>query len=94
MNSFIYSNGGSILSDDGSCALDEPEAVEALTYLAGLQPYAPEGILNASSADMTQLFLNGTLATEWWPALEQATLQDSDLQDTSWHLWWLESGDV
>ena len=33
MNSFVYSNGGSVLADDGSCALDEPEAVEALEYL-------------------------------------------------------------
>jgi ABC-type glycerol-3-phosphate transport system substrate-binding protein len=80
MNSFIYSNGGSILNADGSCALGEPEAVEALEYLAGLQPYAPEGILNASSGDMRELFLNGALATEWWPALEQPTLQGSDLE--------------
>ena len=79
MNSFIYSNGGSILNADGSCAMGEPEAIEALEYLAGLQPYAPEGILNASSGDMRELFLNGALATEWWPALEQPTLQGSDL---------------
>ena len=26
-----------------------------------------------------ELFLNGTLATEWWPALEQPTLQKSKL---------------
>lgn len=79
MNSFIYSNGGSILNDDGSCALDAPEAIEALNYLAELQAYAPEGILNAASGDMRELFLNGTLATEWWPALEQPTLQSSDI---------------
>ncbi|MEA3338169.1 MAG: sugar ABC transporter substrate-binding protein [Chloroflexota bacterium] len=79
MNSFIYSNGGSVLNGDGSCALGDPEAIEALEYLLGLQAYAPEGILNASSGDMRELFLNGTLATEWWPALEQPTLQGSDL---------------
>lgn len=79
MNSFIYSNGGSVLGEDGSCALNEPEAVEALNYMVGLQEYAPEGILNASSGDMRELFLNGALATEWWPALEQPTLQDSGL---------------
>src|SRR5262245_18862613 len=27
MDSFIYSNGGSVLNDDGTCALDKPEAV-------------------------------------------------------------------
>jgi ABC-type glycerol-3-phosphate transport system substrate-binding protein len=80
MNSFIYSNGGSVLNDDGTCALTAPEAVEALAYLADLQQYAPEGILNASSGDMRELFLNGSLATEWWPALEQPTLQQSDLE--------------
>lgn len=79
MNSFIYSNGGSVLNSDGSCALDEPEAIEALEYLVDIQQYAPEGILNASSGDMRELFLNGALATEWWPALEQPTLQKSNL---------------
>ena len=79
MNSFIYSNGGSVLNADGTCALDQPEAVEALEYMYNLQQYAPEGVLNASSGDMRELFLNGALATEWWPALEQPTLQDSAL---------------
>jgi ABC-type glycerol-3-phosphate transport system substrate-binding protein len=79
MNSFIYSNGGSVLGEDGTCALDEPEAVEALNYLVSLQPYAPEGILNASSESMRELFLNGALALEWWPALEQPTLLNSNL---------------
>jgi ABC-type glycerol-3-phosphate transport system substrate-binding protein len=78
-DSFIYSNGGSVLKEDGSCALDEPEAIEALEYLNDLRQYAPSGILNSSSEDMRELFLNESLATEWWPALEQPTLQDSDL---------------
>lgn len=79
MNSFVYSNGGSVLHADGTCALDESEAVEALSYLRDLQEFVPEGILNASSGDMRELFLNGSLATEWWPALEQPTLQASNL---------------
>jgi ABC-type glycerol-3-phosphate transport system substrate-binding protein len=79
MNSFVYSNGGSVLGEDGSCALDEPEAIEALEYLVSLQPYAPEGVLNAATGDMRELFLNGSLATEWWPALEQPSLQNSNL---------------
>ena len=79
VDSFIYSNGGAVLNDDGSCGLDDPPAVQALEYLKGLQPYAPEGILNAASEDMRELFLNGSLATEWWPALEQPTLKGSDL---------------
>ncbi|SDF02967.1 ABC transporter substrate-binding protein [Limimaricola pyoseonensis] len=78
-NSFIFSNGGQVLAEDGSCALDEPAAVEALQYLQELSQFAPSGILNASSGDMRELFLNGSLAIEFWPALEQPTLQASDI---------------
>jgi ABC-type glycerol-3-phosphate transport system substrate-binding protein len=79
MNSFIYSNGGFILDADNTCGLTEPEAIEALEFMVSLQPYAPEGILNASSGDMRELFLNESLAMEFWRALEQPTLQASDL---------------
>jgi ABC-type glycerol-3-phosphate transport system substrate-binding protein len=79
MNSFVYSNGGSVLLEDGTCGLTQPEAIEALDYLLELSAYAPEGILNASSGSMRELFLNESLATEWWPALEQPTLLNSDL---------------
>lgn len=78
-DSFIFSNGGRILDDDGNCALTEAPAVEALTYLQELAKFAPAGILNASSGDMRELFLNGSLAIEFWPALEQPTLQKSSL---------------
>jgi len=79
LNSFIFSNGGKVLNDDGSCALTEPASVEALEYLASLVPYAPQGILNASSGSMRELFLNGSLAMEFWPALEQPTLKNSNI---------------
>lgn len=79
LDSFIFSNGGHVLNEDGSCGLTSKESVGALTYLQSLVPYAPEGILNASSGDMRELFLNGSLAMEFWPALEQPTLQKSKL---------------
>ncbi|MEM9206084.1 MAG: sugar ABC transporter substrate-binding protein [Pseudomonadota bacterium] len=79
VNSFIFSNGGEVLNAAGECALDEAPAVEALTYLQDLAQFAPEGILNASSGTMRELFLNGSLAIEFWPALEQPTLQKSDI---------------
>lgn len=79
VNSFIFSNGGEVLDAAGACALNQAPAVEALTYLQDLAQFAPEGILNASSGDMRQLFLNGSLAIEFWPALEQPTLQQSDI---------------
>lgn len=78
-NSFIFSNGGEVLREDGSCALNAPESVEALNYLASLVPFAPNGILNASSGNMRELFLNGSLAMEFWPALEQPTLKQTEL---------------
>ena len=79
VNSFIFSNGGAVLADDGSCALNEAPAVEAMTYLQDLAQFAPDGILNANSGNMRELFLNGSLAIEFWPALEQPTLQSSDI---------------
>lgn len=79
VNSFIFSNGGAVLGDDGACALNQAPAVEAMTYLQDLAQFAPDGILNASSGSMRELFLNGSLAIEFWPALEQPTLQDSDI---------------
>ncbi len=79
VNSFIFSNGGAVLSADGSCALNEAPAVEAMEYLQDLAQFAPEGILNANSGNMRELFLNGSLAIEFWPALEQPTLQQSDI---------------
>lgn len=79
VNSFIFSNGGEVLDAAGACALDQAPAVEALEYLQGLAEYAPKGILNASSGSMRELFLNGSLAIEFWPALEQPTLQSSDI---------------
>jgi len=79
MDSFIFSNGGKVLNDDGSCGLTSKESIEALEYLQSLAPYAPKGIANASSGDMRELFLNGSLGVEFWPALEQPTLQKSKI---------------
>ncbi len=79
VNSFIFSNGGEVLNAAGECALDEAPAVEAMEYLQDLAQFAPDGILNANSGTMRELFLNGSLAIEFWPALEQPTLQASDI---------------
>lgn len=79
LDSFIFSNGGKVLNEDGSCGLTSDESVGALAYLQSLAPYAPAGMANASSGDMRELFLNGSLAIEFWPALEQPTLQKSNL---------------
>jgi ABC-type glycerol-3-phosphate transport system substrate-binding protein len=78
-DSFVYSNGGAVLDDNGKCALTSPQAVEALTFYQKLAAYAPAGILNAADEQMRELFLNGTLAVELWPALEQPTLEKSKI---------------
>ena len=78
-DSFIYSNGGSVLDDKGKCALTTPPAIEALDFYKRLADYAPAGILNAADEQMRELFLNGTLAIELWPALEQPTLDKSKI---------------
>jgi multiple sugar transport system substrate-binding protein len=78
-DSFIYSNGGSVLDDQGKCALTAAPAIEALDFYKKLAAYAPAGILNAADEQMRELFLNGTLAIELWPALEQPTLDKSKL---------------
>ena len=79
LDSFIFSNGGKVLDENGKCALTSDAAIGALTYLQSLAQFAPKGIANASSGDMRELFLNGSLALEFWPALEQPTLQKSKL---------------
>jgi ABC-type glycerol-3-phosphate transport system substrate-binding protein len=78
-DSFVYSNGGTVLDDSGKCALTSPEAVEALEFYKKMADYAPAGILNNPDEPMRELFLNGTLAVELWPALEQPTLDKSNI---------------
>ena len=68
-----------MLDDNGKCALTAPEAIEALDFYKKLAAYAPAGILNAADEQMRELFLNGTLAIELWPALEQPTLDKSKI---------------
>jgi multiple sugar transport system substrate-binding protein len=57
---FVWTNGGDVVSSDGSFTLDSPEAVEALTYYDsffedGLTPTSvPEGF------DITPAFVSGT----------------------------------
>jgi ABC-type glycerol-3-phosphate transport system substrate-binding protein len=78
-DSFISSNGGSVLDDAGKCVLTSPQAVAALEFYKKISAYAPAGILNAGDEPMRELFLNGTLAIELWPALEQPTLDKSKI---------------
>ena len=65
-----------MLDASGKCALTSRRGGRGAEVPGkSLAPYAPKGILNAASGDMRELFLNGSLALEFWPALEQPTLQ-------------------
>ncbi|MBN9008898.1 MAG: extracellular solute-binding protein [Rhizobiales bacterium] len=59
--------------------LTSKEAQEGLAFYKKMADYAPAGILNAPNEPMRELFLNGTLAIELWPALEQPTLDKSKI---------------
>jgi ABC-type glycerol-3-phosphate transport system substrate-binding protein len=70
MDSFIYSNGGSVLDAEGNKAvINSPEAVEALTYLQKLNAFAPEGTGSRDEAACIGSFTSGqsamVLAGSW-----------------------------
>jgi len=70
MNSFIHSNGGEIISADGTKALiNGPESVAALKYLKQLEAFAPPGTGARNEADAIPMFTAGTvgmiLAGSW-----------------------------
>ena len=79
LDSFIFSNGGKVLDDDGSCGLTSEASVGALAYLRRWCPTRRRASPTPRPASMRELFLNGSLAIEFWPALEQPTLQKSKL---------------
>jgi len=83
IDSFIYSNGGSIISDDGkTCTINSPEVIEALKFYKSLEEYAPEGTINRTQVDTSQLFTEGKIAMFWFPQLIQDTLVNSP--DLNW----------
>ncbi len=62
-NSFIHSNGGAVLSEDGTEALiNQPKAVEGLEMWKALEAYAPPGTASRVEADGVGLFTSGTAA--------------------------------
>jgi multiple sugar transport system substrate-binding protein len=59
---YLYSNGGTVIAEDGSVALDSPEAREALEFYASLVPLAQEGVLEWERDGMVDLFNDGQIA--------------------------------
>lgn len=62
-NSFIYSNGGAIINEEGEVVIDSPENLETYTYLyQDLIQFAPEGMTNMDQGAAEALFTSGKVA--------------------------------
>ncbi|SMY06667.1 ABC transporter substrate-binding protein [Flavimaricola marinus] len=59
---YLYSNGGQVIADDGSVALDSPETRETLEFYASLVSVAQEGVLEWERDAMVDLFNDGQIA--------------------------------
>lgn len=81
INSFIQSNGGMILSEDGTeAALNSPEAVEAIEYYRQLeQECAPPGTANRIEPEAVGLFTAGQAAIGFFGSWQQDTFRNTDL---------------
>ena len=74
IDSFIFSNGGHVLSADGKTAVvNSPAAVQAIKFLQNLAAIAPAGTVNRAESDAASLFTAGKVAM---------TLDGSWQQDT------------
>ena len=72
--SFIYSNGGSVLSPDGkTVTITDPKTVEALDFYLSLVPYAPEGTISRDEGGSADLFTAGKIAMTWDGSWQQDT---------------------
>jgi multiple sugar transport system substrate-binding protein len=75
IDSYIYSNGGTVISEDGrTSTINSPEVIEALKFYKALDDYAPEGTISRTQTDTTQLFTEQKAAIFWFPQLIQDTL--------------------
>lgn len=59
---YLYSNGGQVIADDGSVALDSQNTREALEFYASLASVAQEGVLEWERDGMVDLFNDGQIA--------------------------------
>lgn len=62
-SSFLYSFGGTWINEDGTSALDSPEAAQAYEYYSTLlREYGPPGTVNMSWPEALALFQQGKVA--------------------------------
>jgi ABC-type glycerol-3-phosphate transport system substrate-binding protein len=80
MDSFIYSNGGSILSEDGTQAtINSPESVAALEAYKALGDCSPPGTPNRNEPEAVGLFTAGQAAIGFLGSWQQDTLKNTEL---------------
>ncbi len=86
MNSLIFSNGGKIVSDDGTRGmLDSPEVIEALEFYKALMEIAPPGVPNADQGPSSDYFARGIVAMETIGEWEQETIKNR-APDLNWKI--------
>lgn len=62
-NSFIFSNGGQIIDDNGKVVIDSPQNIKTYKYLYNdLIKYAPTGMTNTDQGAAEALFTSGKVA--------------------------------
>ncbi len=86
MNSLIFSNGGKIVSDDGTRGmLDSPEVIEALEFYKALMEIAPPGVPSADQVPSSDYFARGIVAMETIGEWEQETVMNR-APDLNWKI--------
>jgi multiple sugar transport system substrate-binding protein len=70
----MYSNGGTVIGEDGEAALDSPENRETLTFFKELAGFAPEGIANVGEPEAVSAFTAGQVAMLLTGSWQQDTM--------------------
>jgi len=80
MDSFIYSNGGRVLTEDGmKAAINSPEAIEALQFYKDQEACSAPGTNNRVEAEAVGLFTAGKAAIVFVGSWQQDTFKSSKI---------------
>jgi multiple sugar transport system substrate-binding protein len=66
----LWAHGAKVIGEDGSAALNSPEALAALNLFLELKQYAPKGVETYNSSEVRDALMQGTAAMsiELWPS--------------------------
>ncbi len=66
----LWAHGAQVVADDGSAALNSPEALEALSLYLELKKYAPKGVETYNSSEVRDALMQGktAMSIELWPS--------------------------